>query len=270
MCLNWWVILAILAAALGAFAAFEIGRSISRSKAEQQRQHDQKPSDDQVTARPEISSESGDQNPKSGAKIKEEQNQCWGKFVQWVNANDKVVVALSTIVIAAFTAALFFATFALWWAGERHSERALRAYVNIHAAYIDNFNGPGTPNVRIIIKNSGQTPAYNLRLAGRPIMEPFPYAGPFDIPESEFRSRGISGPGDIGTTGGDLNTPIPFTDAQRNAIRSGLSVLYVYGEIRYRDAFGKERWTKYRLVYGPAVGITGDFLGPDEAGNDAN
>ena len=56
----------------------------------------------------------------------------WKRFVVFVETNDKFVNAISTAVIAAFTLALFVATTALWIAGERHSERELRAYIALH------------------------------------------------------------------------------------------------------------------------------------------
>jgi hypothetical protein len=51
------------------------------------------------------------------------------RVVNYVEQKDKFVVALSTIVMATFTIALFIATLLLWIGGERHSERELRAYV---------------------------------------------------------------------------------------------------------------------------------------------
>jgi hypothetical protein len=55
--------------------------------------------------------------------------------------------------------------------------------------------------------------------------------------------------------------------------------LYVYGEVHYRDIFGKEQFTKYRLIHGGAEGtrrILGKdgteqwLLGPDAEGNEAS
>lgn len=55
--------------------------------------------------------------------------------------------------------------------------------------------------------------------------------------------------------------------------------LYVYGEIRYKDAFGKERFTRYRLIHGGTEGVRmvrdkdgteNWMLKPDAEGNEAD
>ena len=55
--------------------------------------------------------------------------------------------------------------------------------------------------------------------------------------------------------------------------------LYVYGEIRYRDIFGNEQFTKFRLIHGgteptqKTVGKDGSeqwLLKPDSEGNEAS
>jgi len=62
-------------------------------------------------------------------------------------------------------------------------------------------------------------------------------------------------------------------------IGTKIGTVYVYGEIRYRDAFGKERYTKYRLMYGgadggrkglDAKGVPIGYLQPEIEGNEAN
>ena len=46
--------------------------------------------------------------------------------------------------------------------------------------------------------------------------------------------------------------------------------IYVYGEVRYRDIFGTERFTKYRLMYGGAEGERSGKMKPCDEGNEAN
>jgi hypothetical protein len=54
--------------------------------------------------------------------------------------------------------------------------------------------------------------------------------------------------------------------------------VYVYGKVRYIDAFGKEQQTEYRLIYGGKdggrkklhkEGFVMGILQPDTEGNDA-
>jgi hypothetical protein len=98
----------------------------------------------------------------------------WNKFVKNAKSNSEVVVALSTLVMAAFTVTLFAATWALWKSGERHSERSLRAYVFPVEIKVQNFK-TSTPIVAFVeIKNSGQTPAYNFTCYAKMTAGQFP------------------------------------------------------------------------------------------------
>jgi hypothetical protein len=56
--------------------------------------------------------------------------------------------------------------------------------------------------------------------------------------------------------------------------------MYVYGEIRYTDTFGREQVTKYRLIHGGREGVRKSpgkdpagadiwILNPDSSGNEA-
>jgi hypothetical protein len=54
------------------------------------------------------------------------------------------------------------------------------------------------------------------------------------------------------------------------ALRDGMMTLWVYGEIHYRDAFGIDRFTRYRFQIGGGVGIQGVNLAISEEGNEEN
>lgn len=70
----------------------------------------------------------------------------------------------------------------------------------------------------------------------------------------------------------ELLTPIqrPFTASLREGFDKGTKLLYISGEIRYTDAFGTERFTKYRFVYGGNYGSGEGLLATAEEGNEAN
>jgi hypothetical protein len=46
--------------------------------------------------------------------------------------------------------------------------------------------------------------------------------------------------------------------------------IYIFGEVRYRDAFGAARYTKYRFIYGGLEPIGADRLKFDREGNEAD
>lgn len=170
------------------------------------------------------------------------------------------------------------------------SERQLRAYVISESGTIFNVANPVPifqgqvfiptgaeisnpacgPGVRIQIKNAGQTPAYevthfaNICFREQPLKSSLPARDPNMIPASS-----ILGPGIPSTK--LLFMPQPLTAQETADLRAGNGAVYVYGEIVYRDTFGKRWHTSYRLMhhpYGGAIGVSTDLSFCDE-GNDA-
>jgi hypothetical protein len=83
-----------------------------------------------------------------------------------------------------FTCLLAGATIALWWAtrdlvtGESETaKRQLRAYVGVAVGRIEKFGSSAPVEGSVIVKNFGQTPAYNLNQSTAILPEHFPYTG---------------------------------------------------------------------------------------------
>jgi hypothetical protein len=247
-------------------------RFLPRRQAKQSGAHQENPTKDQAEANPEISQESGQISQRHGS-IKKKIKQGWNKFVDGVEKNDKVVVAVSTIVMAIFTGALFFATFALWWAGERHSERQLRAYVCVTDAEIHEFGNPKPLEALVVVKNAGQTPAYRMTshmgiVSGVIIdhnhIPPAPllnggelYIGPGVEQELRMIADGV------------------LTPQEQQSIESGVATVYVYGDIHYWDAFGMERFVHFRQTTRSHHGTLRNRIGSlvklfSAEGNDGN
>jgi len=119
----------------------------------------------------------------------------------WDNASHDNVIALGTVLIAIFTYVLYRSTDKLWEAGERQlkhlentAQRQLRAYVVAKAYDFDtekivgSENGAEMVTVKIAIKNTGQTPAHDLRVVSKTELLRHPISMPFDFTL-------ISGPG---------------------------------------------------------------------------
>src|SRR5258706_6905725 len=91
-------------------------------------------------------------------------------FVAFIEMYEKFFVAIGTLFIAAFTVILAFATAFLWGAtrqlvkgADDTAKRQLRAYVFVDSVNVANVvEGSGPPESRVIIKNFGQTPAYQV------------------------------------------------------------------------------------------------------------
>ncbi len=189
----------------------------------------------------------GDQQAQGGAEKQKEQNGYWKNIFRWIDNHDKRVVAVATIVMAAFTVVLAIANYGLWKGARKHSERELRAYVSITEIGTRNFVPNGRAETKVTIKNSGKTPAYDLRIVTT-----------FDIhkiPRDEFRhssaqgtdeSKGVLGPGIEIIAGGISRRPL--TPQEHQATVRGEIAAFFFGMIEYTDAFKKRRFTNFRYV----------------------
>jgi hypothetical protein len=127
------------------------------------------------------------------------------------------------------------------------------------------------PGYKLQIKNSGQTPAYDVRHWGNILFREFPLKS--DLPTRDSKiipTACVLGPGISSTKFNYLFHPL--TAKEVADLRAGNGAVYVYGEITYKDTFGKSWYTRYRLMHhasGGAIGVSTD-LSFCESGNEAN
>ena len=63
----------------------------------------------------------------------------------------------------------------------------------------------------------------------------------------------------------------PLTQANVDAVKDGKSIFYVYGEVRYVDAFGKDRKTQFSYAFNELTGgVREGRLMAAADGNDAD
>jgi len=160
--------------------------------------------------------------------------------------------------------AVFFAGLAfgasVWqgWVARDTEKRSLRAYVFLvpdNEVTVDVFpSKTAIGQIEVNVRNSGQTPAYDVvanswvALEEWPPPSDFKYTGP---PDPKGDSRLILAPG--GVQHYHTGTARPFTDQEWQEIEAGTKSFYVYGSITYTDAFGYPRYTNFCLA--SAVGI---------------
>jgi hypothetical protein len=110
---------------------------------------------------------------------------------------------------------------------------------------VENFKTQ-TPIVAFVqLKNSGQTPAYKFTCVAKMVAGPFPQKD-FSVAEETNLPVAYLGPGETMwfTPHGDHL----LTNEQSEAITQGTAAIYVFGEIRYVDAFKKQRRTRFRAI----------------------
>jgi hypothetical protein len=158
------------------------------------------------------------------------------------------------------------------------AQRQLRAYLCVPTALMK-FQKPDLPEVQVHLKNSGQTPAYDVRGWIHMWIEDYPLKVTLPEPPQDFeRSSEVMGPGTLRIF---VNArDVPIAGRSLSLLGTPKGTIYVYGEVRYKDAFGVERYTKYRFIYGGSEGVRKSkpdsegvvtaLLKPDRDGNDAN
>lgn len=165
-----------------------------------------------------------------------------------------------------FTGFLVLFTFGLVLVGRRQdttTKQQNRAFIGISAASLtdkgtDWPENLGTPQISeeyfrnagafIAIKNSGSTPAHNVR-----------HMAMIDIRRSEdehlvFPPRIIPRQSMAAIPPGGMITksiirPARITMDELEAVKAGSSNIYVCGSIHYTDAFGKDRLTNYKMKW---------------------
>jgi hypothetical protein len=149
------------------------------------------------------------------------------------------------------------------------AQRQLRAYVCVPGAIIKMLKKTDGTYAHVVLtyKNAGQTPGHDIRtwialhIAEYPLNKVL-VQPPQDAKYSPF----IISPGSEQF----LPNEIRITPEQLPVFGTIKATLYVYGEILYRDVFGIERFTNYRLLYGGDEGTFGAGLRPDLEGNEAD
>ncbi|MGH9316177.1 MAG: hypothetical protein ACRD1P_03595 [Thermoanaerobaculia bacterium] len=181
-------------------------------------------------------------------------------FTEWL--------AVATVVLAVATVAL--AVFSLCQAVimSRTARRQLRAYVFVTTAEIGEIDDPQNVHASVSIKNSGQTPAYDLISRGAIDIRESPLKGDLSPRDRDAAmSKSALGPGEV--LGKHLGAR-PLTPDERGAVRSGTQAIYVYGEVLYKDAFGKRRYSRYRFMHAGTAPVRNRQLVVCEKGNEAN
>jgi hypothetical protein len=151
---------------------------------------------------------------------------------------------------------------------EDTEKRQLRPYVFINTTTMRDFVVGEKPNAKMEVKNTGQTPGFDVVFDLGITLRNFSHLGSFDDPGHPSPPTPI-GPSvslwPIGTATDPLDETIIA------AIKNGNAAYFVFGTITYKDAFGKDHWTKIRWIFGAAELADGSgAMSIYREGNDAD
>lgn len=134
------------------------------------------------------------------------------------------------------------------WIARDTANRQLRAYIGVDESWIEWDKTTGEFILGVRLKNSGQTPAYNVRVMGEgfagsyPLKDERPFAPIVEGYESPVNpGADVCCLKQISTTGYDLTMQL---------VRIGDIGLYIQGICTYEDAFRQSRETRFRYVLG--------------------
>ena len=155
--------------------------------------------------------------------------------------------------------------------GSESAEMQLRAYVCRNLAEIRNLDIGKVFQAHVVMKNVGQTPAYDLigwigvRLGEFPPKTPVPDPDQF----LNNASKNVLGPGNEHHLTVFASRPLMASEAA--LMKQAQAAVHVVGGVRYRDAFQKTRTTTFSLFYGGSYGMNTNLaLSVGSAGNDAD
>jgi hypothetical protein len=162
------------------------------------------------------------------------------------------------VITAMATATAAWYTRKEWESAADNGRRQLRAYVFPEQANLI-WGGSTKPTVaEVVIKNSGQTPAYRLNTTVSVIVDAKPLQDDLRLPAMPPNHTVVPPAGSYKLS---IAMAKPLTDDQLVAIQKGSQAIYAFGEIAYEDAFHECRTTRYRFFYSGAGGEIGSLVG---------
>jgi hypothetical protein len=159
-------------------------------------------------------------------------------------ANDAADYTLLAVILSALGTALVGFSLLVT---VRTSRRELRAYVSVKPRGLPVFGIGEIPCATITIINGGATPAYTVEQYGAVLIDEFPLkSDPLTDEKTErggIRGQSTLHKGDEHSAEMKGNSKTTLQDIED--IRAGRKVIYVIGNIDYRDTFRKKRRTEF-------------------------
>jgi hypothetical protein len=162
------------------------------------------------------------------------------------------------LITAVATATAAWYTRKEWQTSLDNGRRQLRAYVFPEQANLL-WQGTTKPTaVEIVLKNSGQTPAYRFSTVSVIVVRDYPLRENLPVPPIPSHHTVIPPSSSYVIS---VAMPQPLTGDQLKAIQKGTQAIYAYGEIVYSDAFNECRLTQYQFYYTGPGGDNGSQIG---------
>jgi hypothetical protein len=171
---------------------------------------------------------------------------------EWLHSHGEAIIALFTVILGIATWLLWRSTKKLVDGAENTAERQLRAYIVADAVDVDITNLIGDQGevmvcVKIAIKNTGQTPAHDLRVVSKTELLRHPIEMPFHFTliSGSDPSTAVLGAGESTASESKPATPFDGNAMMVATEPESGGRIYTWGTVTYRDVFGHSHYTNF-------------------------
>lgn len=188
------------------------------------------------------------------------EHEWWGKFLCDLKISDVAIVYLTfcLVIVGGFQAWFLYRTDTSTRMSAEAAKASADAVVAQLRAYIGmrvkegippSFDARTGPYLVIEVRNTGQTPAFNMIYWIRAALGPADYKGP--LPDAEDGDDVPPHPMTLAPGSSVDIAPASFelTAEAAASFAEGVLAAYIYGEIEYSDAFGSDRFHKFRYTF---------------------
>ncbi|MEX2315872.1 MAG: hypothetical protein WD669_01880 [Pirellulales bacterium] len=145
------------------------------------------------------------------------------------------------------------------------AKKQLRAYVLPTKGEVKGLNGNGPLQVRVAVRNSGQTPAHQTSIKVDTWWEQIPRQPPIagDLPTKEGMQVTLA-------AGEETYVDHLVKEPRRQELKSRKAILHAEGSVRYKDIYGVKHESSFHFVQGGEFDPSAQLMSLSEGGNDSD
>ena len=149
---------------------------------------------------------------------------------------------------------------------EANARIELRSYLGISEVGVQDVEAGKRPLIRAILRNSGRTPAKNVKTVYHAAMYPPGIGLLAPLPNDKEPSNGVLGSGDDKLL--SINLTVDLTNEHVDALRSDALRIYFWGICTFEDVFGDTWSVPFQYVRQGPPGAKLEAMSVCEVGND--
>jgi hypothetical protein len=180
---------------------------------------------------------------RASARVRNDATSVSAMNVLW----DSFPVGAKIVAIVVLTGVLQFVALYITVLTTRRSikQPAIRAYISVQPNFISSSDETHQPRASYILQNNGITPAYNLTHSCDIGAFPDPLPSGFTLPRIEGKWSGPIAVFPNIPVSGNCSNRAAFSPKELEGIRNRTMKIYIFGQVKYIDAFSKYRFVRF-------------------------